>query len=88
MMSLENRSATLTQKFIEIYTKVREQYGDEPVTEEQLYKEAIDIINRDRHNKLVEESEEGEAVKLTLAFKEAQNKQKPTGITIKDLFQQ
>ncbi|KAH1025868.1 hypothetical protein HUJ05_010503 [Dendroctonus ponderosae] len=88
LVSLENRSPTLTQKFIEIYTKVKEQYGDESVSEEQLYKEAIDIINRDRYNKAVEEPEEGEAVKLSLAFKEAQNKQKPTGISVKDLFQE
>lgn len=85
-VSLVSRSKTLTHRFIETYNKLDEQYKGE-ATEEQLYTEAVDILNRERNAKReVASAEEEEPVSLSVAFKEAQKQQETMNISIKDLF--
>lgn len=83
---LLNSGPTLTQKFIETYKKVSDQYKD-GASEEQLYQEAIDILNRERTHKTAAEqaAEEGESVSLSSAFKRAREKQEG-GISLKNIF--
>ncbi|CAG9767147.1 unnamed protein product [Ceutorhynchus assimilis] len=74
---------SLTQRFIETYKKVSQQYKGE-ADEKQIYVEAIDVLNRERSNR--EEAVATEEVSLSLAFKKAQSKQEKTGLSIKDIF--
>ncbi|KAL1494203.1 hypothetical protein ABEB36_009835 [Hypothenemus hampei] len=85
---LNSKAPSLTQRFIETYTSVNQQYKDGEASEEQLYKEAIDILNRQRGviTVLPAEIEDAEEVSLSGAFKEAQKKQEEQSISIKDIF--
>ncbi|VEN54346.1 unnamed protein product [Callosobruchus maculatus] len=65
---------TLTQRFIETYKKVEQQYGGN-ATEEQIYKEAIGILKAEGESRKekVTEHEEEEPVSLSSAFRQAQS---------------
>nr|CAI5823206.1 unnamed protein product [Callosobruchus analis] len=65
---------TLTQRFIDTYQKVEQQYGGN-ATEEQIYKEAIGILKTESESRIqkVTEHEEEESISLSSAFKEAQS---------------
>lgn len=69
-----NDYKSLTQKFIEKYQQLENQY-DGKVSEEQLYHETIDIIKKGRDVKK-ETPDEEDAVSLSSTFKEALSKQK------------
>lgn len=88
-VNLEAKGPSLTQRFIDTYKQVSEQYKASQASEEQLYKEAIEILNRSREVRTPKETEEeeGESVSLSVAFKEAQSKQKKSSsISVKDIF--
>ncbi|CAH0563751.1 unnamed protein product [Brassicogethes aeneus] len=64
-----NTTKSLTQRFIETYEKLEEQtQGSESM--ESLYKQAIDMLNRERNTR--QTSEGSEEVSLSNAFKKAQ----------------
>ncbi|GJQ73517.1 hypothetical protein Trydic_g13870 [Trypoxylus dichotomus] len=76
-----DKTPSLTQRFIDIYKKLDTQYESQ-ASEEKLYKEAIEMMSRDRESK-----KEDEFVSLSSAFKEAQSKNTETSsIDIKKLF--
>ncbi|XP_066250175.1 small ribosomal subunit protein mS23 [Euwallacea similis] len=86
---LLSNTSSLTQRFIETYKKVKEQYKDQNVPEEHLYKETIDLMNHDRVFKPQEtfhEIEGEDSVSLSTAFKEARAKLKDGSINIKNIF--
>lgn len=70
---LNSNYKSLTQRFVETYKKVEAlQPG---ATEEQLYREAVEIVQRERPAKAAAVAEEeSEAISLSTAFKEAQSK--------------
>ncbi|XP_050297601.1 probable 28S ribosomal protein S23, mitochondrial [Anthonomus grandis grandis] len=80
---------SLTQKFIDVYSKLSVQY-DGTATEEQIYKEAIEVLNRERGGakeaQPQQEPDDVESVSLSMAFKEAQRKQQDQGISVRDIF--
>nr|CAH7748660.1 unnamed protein product [Callosobruchus chinensis] len=65
---------TLTQRFIETYQKVEQQYGG-TATEEQIYKEAIGILKTEGESRKEKatQNEEEESVSLSSAFRQAQS---------------
>ncbi|KAK4874920.1 hypothetical protein RN001_014280 [Aquatica leii] len=78
-----NTSTTLTKKFIQAYTTLDEKYKGE-VSQEQLYEEAIELVQREKQKFSKAEDE----ISLVSSFKQAQAKQDSGNIPIKvsDLF--
>lgn len=87
VVSLVNQNyKTLTQRFIETYKKVQSIQPN--ASEQELYTEAIEILQRERSARRAEANEEdSEPVSLSTAFKEAQKKldEKPK-INIANIF--
>ncbi|XP_066153541.1 small ribosomal subunit protein mS23 [Euwallacea fornicatus] len=87
---LLSKTSSLSQRFIETYKKIKEQYKDSNMSEEHLYKEAIGLINHDRRfqarEKTVHETEGEDSISLSTAFKEARAKLKDGNINIKNIF--
>ncbi|XP_044253584.1 probable 28S ribosomal protein S23, mitochondrial [Tribolium madens] len=78
---LDTKYKTLTQKFIESYRTIQAQYGDSG-TEEQIYKEAIDLLKKNQEIKKDEDD-----VSLSTAFKESLKEQKAKlKINVSDIF--
>ncbi|CAH1160057.1 unnamed protein product [Phaedon cochleariae] len=81
-----NKYTSLTQRFIETYQKLESENRDLP--EEELYKQAIDVLKWDREVRAQAENEE--AISLSTAFKEAKSKQDSDQdkikIDVKDIF--
>lgn len=80
---------SLTQKFIDIYKTLLEQYKDkENVSEEHLYKEAIDILNKERQlQKENVPSKEPETINLSSTYREARKKiNNNLNIKVRDIF--
>lgn len=70
---LNDRTSSVTQQFIEVYKKLDTQY-EHKADEKKLYKEAIEMISKDREVK----KEEDELISLSSLFKEAQEKPNDT----------
>lgn len=67
-----NYYKSVSQKFIEIYQSL-EKENAENSNQEQLYKEAIEVLRRDKDIK--KETEQEEPLSLSSAFKEAKSNQ-------------
>lgn len=77
---MDTKYKTLTQKFIEKYKTIQEQYG-ETGTEEQMYKEAIDLLRK------TQEDGKDEEVSLSTAYKESLRQQKANiKIDVSEIF--
>ncbi|KAF5294400.1 hypothetical protein FQR65_LT10765 [Abscondita terminalis] len=78
-----NMSQTLTKRFIEEYKKLEEKYKSE-VSEEQIYEEAIALVQREKQ----EFARADNDVNLVTSFKQAQAKRESENIAVKvsDLF--
>ncbi|XP_057654020.1 probable 28S ribosomal protein S23, mitochondrial [Diorhabda carinulata] len=77
-----NNYKSLTQRFVDIYQKLEENSGD-GTTEEQLYKEAIEVLKRDKE---IKKDSEDEPVTLSSAFKQAKLQQDKVNINISNIF--
>ncbi|XP_060522209.1 small ribosomal subunit protein mS23 [Cylas formicarius] len=88
-INLNSDQESLTQKFINVYSQLENKYSAD-ASEEHIYKEAIDILNRDREVSQENDSvSEEEPISLSSAFKEAQNKhlvQSEIKVSVKDIF--
>lgn len=79
----DNIHKTSTQKFIDKYNSIKEQYG-ESSNEKQVYQEALDLFQRDRG--IIQQEE---VSKLRTEFLEAQDKKKPTvKINVSDVLKE
>ncbi|KAF7282700.1 mitochondrial ribosomal protein S23 [Rhynchophorus ferrugineus] len=84
-INLFSAGKSITQRFIDTYVTLLEQYKDrEEVSEEQLYKEAIDILNKG-HQLQRDTALDSETISLSSAYKEARRKM--NNINLKDIFQ-
>lgn len=79
-----NKSRTLTQRFIETYKKIELQYNDDIQPTEKLYNEAIDVLQREFSQRKEIDDEQASIVK---AFKEAQASNN-ININVKDIFKE
>ncbi|XP_028133793.2 probable 28S ribosomal protein S23, mitochondrial [Diabrotica virgifera virgifera] len=83
-----NNYKSLTQKFVDIYQNL-EARAEGSATEEQLYKEAIEVLRRDKEVKKVDEEE---PISLSLAFREARleqnKKQEKSKLDIANIFKE
>ncbi|KAJ8955727.1 hypothetical protein NQ318_008599 [Aromia moschata] len=70
-----NHYKSLTQKFIEKYHVIEDQYKGEG-TKEQIYADAIESLKREKENQKEATVEEVEPISLSTAFKEAKSSQK------------
>ncbi|XP_030754354.1 probable 28S ribosomal protein S23, mitochondrial [Sitophilus oryzae] len=85
-INLLGHGKTLTQRFIDTYLELESRCGKD-ATEEQLYTEAIHILNREREDKRKPQSNEIETVSLSSSFKEAKKKrEKELNVKVKSLF--
>lgn len=79
-----NKTRTLTQRFIETYRKLELQYNVDKQPQEKLYQEAIDILTREFNQR---KEGDDDHVSIAKAFKEAQTKENIT-INVKDIFKE
>lgn len=83
-----NKTKTLTQKFIEAYNKIEAQY-DLNTPQQKIYEEALDLLKKERESKKdILPEEEEEFISLAKEFKDAQTKtpQVDININVKDIF--